>query len=74
MKYPGIFERRMAKHNPGGHNDFVSRDYAEIDCRATGCMWNRKEKCMVPGLAKIDPEGKCSGFKVAPQKRGLDGD
>jgi hypothetical protein len=77
MKHPGIIEHRMAKKNlmdKGDHHGWASRDYADIDCNATGCMWNKHLKCSVPSLCEILPDGKCKGFKIPPQQRGLDGD
>ena len=64
---------RIAGHrNVGGHHPWVSRDYEDIDCRATGCMFNREEKCMCPSLCKIGDDGKCQGFRVKPAPRGLE--
>jgi hypothetical protein len=57
----------------GGHHDWLSRDYLDIDCKATGCMFNRDEKCMVPSRAKIGPDGRCEGFQVPPTKK-IEGD
>lgn len=73
MNTHGLFAR-IAKGNSGGHHDWVSRDYEDLTCHATGCMFNREKKCMVPSRCKISPDGKCEGFKVPPAKRGLDGD
>jgi len=44
----------------------VSRDWADVDCRATGCRWNRSEKCMVPSRCQIAEDGRCKGFEVPP--------
>lgn len=53
----------------------VSRDWADVDCKANGCRWNRAEKCMVPSRCQIGADGRCSGFEVPPQQIGkLDGD
>ena len=65
---------RIGHRNPSGHLPWVSRDYEELDCQATGCLFNRDKKCAVPSLCKIDPNGKCEGFKTKPAPRGLSGD
>lgn len=65
---------RMPKGNPGGHHDWVSRDYADIDCYATGCLFNRNKKCGAPSLCEIGDDGKCEGFTVKPLLSGSDGD
>lgn len=41
----------------------VSRDYQEIDCNASSCMFNKDSKCTTPSLAKIGEDGRCEGFK-----------
>lgn len=56
------------------HHPWVSRDYEEIDCRATGCFFNKELKCSVPSLCKIDDTGKCVGFKAKQQTTIVDGD
>ena len=56
------------------HGYPVSRDWANVDCRATGCRWNRLEKCMVPSRCKIGADGKCGGFEVPPAVTQVDGD
>lgn len=54
----------------------VSRDWEHLDCKAVGCRWNKLERCMVPSLAKIGPEGRCEGFEAPPYEviKPLDGD
>ena len=69
----GLFGR-IGNRNPGGHHDWVSRDYEDIDCQATGCFFNREKKCGVPSIAKMNATGKCTGFKARPTPRGLEGD
>ena len=57
----------MGKHGgfgSGGHHPWVSRDYAEVDCRATGCTFNVEGKCGVPSLCRINVTGGCDGFKA----------
>jgi len=51
-----------------GHDFPVSRDWEDIDCKATGCLYNRSdvEKCMVPSKCKIGDMGECTGFEVKP--------
>lgn len=44
----------------------VSRDWADVDCKATGCRFNRNENCMVPSRCKINTEGRCEGFETPP--------
>lgn len=65
---------RMPKGNSGGHHDWVSRDYADIDCQATGCMFNSQKKCNVPSRCKITPTGSCEGFTAKPLPPKIDGD
>jgi len=55
------------------HHSWVSRDYEDVDCQATGCMFNRDRKCLVPSRCKIGTDGRCEGFQVRPQKP-VDGD
>jgi hypothetical protein len=49
----------------------VSRDWEEIDCSAIRCSNNVGQKCFIPSLAKIDDDGRCTGFKprIFEQKR-----
>lgn len=42
----------------------VSRDWEDIDCRATQCLWNVSNKCISPSLARIGDDGKCKGFRL----------
>ena len=72
MSYHGLMGR-MPKGNRGGHHDWLSRDWEDIDCLATGCMFNRNEKCSVPSLCKIGEDGRCEGFKAKPMAK-VDGD
>lgn len=58
----------------GGHHDWLSRDYPEVDCKATGCMFNLNDKCIVPSACKIGDDGKCAGFKPRPTPQKPDGD
>ena len=60
--------------NPEGHHDWVSRDYIDIDCNATGCVYNRISKCMVPSQCKITEDGRCEGFKMKSSPTNIDGD
>lgn len=56
-------------------SDFpVSRDYADIDCLAVGCLYNLNKKCMVSSLAKIGKEGNCMSFKTRTFEKQVDGD
>ena len=53
----------------------VSRDWADVDCKATGCRFNKCEKCMVPSRCKINASGSCEGFELKPlDLTKLDGD
>lgn len=65
---------RMAKGHRRDHHDFASRDYEDIDCQATGCMFNRNQKCSVPSRCAISDTGSCTGFKVRPTPSAVDGD
>lgn len=56
-----------------GHGFPVSRDWADLDCKAIGCRWNRNEQCIVPSRCKISNDGKCIGFEIPPVKP-FDGD
>lgn len=62
------------RRNPGGHHDWISRDYEEISCQATGCKYNVQKFCMVPSRCEIGPDGKCKGFEAPPLKTKVDGD
>jgi hypothetical protein len=48
------------------HSFPVSRDWAEIDCRAEGCRYNVHRKCAVPSLCHIGMKGECTGFVPRP--------
>jgi len=48
------------------HGFPVSRDWADVNCKATGCRYNRNETCMVPSRCKIGTDGRCAGFEVPP--------
>ena len=50
-------------HNDGFPN--LSRDWKDIDCNATSCLFNKNKKCIVPSRAEINEEGRCSGFKTS---------
>jgi len=69
-----VQQRRMAPPQVHGlmprrpHGYPVSRDWADIDCRATGCRWNQREKCIVPSICKIGDDGRCKGFDAIPMK------
>lgn len=42
----------------------VSRDWEDIDCSATSCRNNdRRGKCIVPSVARIGDDGRCTGFR-----------
>lgn len=71
-----MIKERIAKGRIGhgsGHHDWVSRDYEEVDCKATGCLFNRNETCMVPSRCKIGNDGRCAGFEASPSKE-VEGD
>lgn len=51
------------------HNDgfpFLSRDWEDVDCKAETCLNNRLLKCGTPSLAKLNDEGRCTGFHARP--------
>ena len=54
----------------------VSRDWEDLDCKATGCKWNRNEHCMFPAQCKISDDGRCQGFvaKAMETNKKPDGD
>jgi len=58
----------------GHHHPWLSRDYEDIDCRATGCLFNRNGKCMTPSCCKIGEDGRCQGFRAPPMKSIKEGD
>jgi hypothetical protein len=64
----------MQRENRGGHHDWVSRDYEEIDCQAVGCLYNVGKKCAVPSVCKISDDGRCLGFVAKPLPKKIDGD
>ena len=65
-KVHGLMHRRP-------HGFPVSRDWADIDCWATGCRWNQHEKCIVPSICKITADGRCKGFEAIPYKPQAEG-
>ena len=65
---------RIGRRNKWGHHDWVSRDYADVTCHATGCLFNKASKCAVPSLNIVDSSGKCSGFKCKPGPKQIEGD
>lgn len=62
---------RIGKHYDHG---WQSRDTKDVDCKATGCMFNRAEKCAVPTRCKITTTGSCEGFQAKPMPPKVDGD
>lgn len=64
---------RQPKGSPWSHHDWVSRDHADIDCRAVSCRYNLAEKCMVPSRCEIDERGSCKGYEVKPTPK-VEGD
>lgn len=64
----------MPKENSGGHHDWLSRDYMDVDCAAIGCKYNIEAKCAVPILCKIKSDGGCAGFEAKPMSKVIDGD
>ena len=78
-----VQQRRMvsrecgfAPHQDRPYDFPVSRDWADIDCKATGCRFNQQEKCITPSRCKIATDGHCEGFDAIPMKprAELDGD
>lgn len=68
-------ENLMARYPHGSdHHPWASRDYEDIDCKATGCRFNMTEKCMVPSRCKISEDGRCQGFEARPLPKKIDGD
>jgi hypothetical protein len=68
-----LYARIGNKGNRGGHHDWISRDYEDIDCEATGCMFNIGKKCAVPTRCEIGADGRCKGFQAKPLGK-VDGD
>lgn len=62
----GIMVGRQSFMPRRGHGYPVSRDWADVDCKAVGCRYNRAEKCMVPSRCKIGDDGRCKGFEPSP--------
>jgi len=58
----------MPKGHPQSGHPWASRDYADIDCKAVGCVFNVLRKCSTPSLAKIGDRGQCEGFTPKPEK------
>ena len=65
---------RMPKSNSGGHHDWLSRDYADLDCQAMGCIFNHNMKCIIPSRCKIGTGGMCEGFLSKETPKKPDGD
>jgi hypothetical protein len=45
----------------------LSRDWADIDCKASSCKNNRDGSCLIPSKAELNEEGKCKGFSTKTQ-------
>lgn len=61
--------------NRSNHTFPVSRDWEDIDCKATGCLYNVGEKCAVPSICKIGEDGRCTGFVASKVNlKQVDGD
>jgi hypothetical protein len=58
----------------GHHHDWISRDWLDIDCQATGCKYNVGKKCAVPSRCQIGANGGCSGFEARQLPKKIDGD
>ena len=71
MKHGLIAHGRIGKNYDHG---WQSRDTKDVDCKATGCMFNIAEKCAVPSHCKITATGSCEGFKAKPMPPKVDGD
>lgn len=66
---------RLMPHSRRPYDFPVSRDWEDIDCRATGCIYNRSLKCGVPSLCEIGEDGRCKGFRASTQNvTKVDGD
>jgi hypothetical protein len=70
-KHSLVDDGRTGKHYDHG---WQSRDTKDIDCKATGCLFNRAETCMVPTRCQINATGGCAGFEPVPLPAKLDGD
>ena len=71
MKHSLVAHGRIGKNYDHG---WQSRDTKDVDCKATGCMFNRAEKCAVPTRCKITTTGSCEGFQAKPMPSKVDGD
>lgn len=71
MKHSLVAYGRIGKNYDHG---WQSRDTKDVDCKATGCMFNRAEKCAVPTRCKITTTGSCEGFQAKPLPPKVDGD
>lgn len=47
---------------PNIYNKLLSRDYKEIKCSRTSCMYNRFDECTVPSRCEINEDGYCEGY------------
>jgi len=63
--YTGGFKIHSWLGHGGDWRHPVSRDYQEIDCNASSCMFNKDSKCTTPSLAKIGMDGWCGGFRTS---------
>jgi hypothetical protein len=72
--YPMVEKRGLMPDYQRDGEFPVSRDWKDVDCKATGCMFNHQEKCMVPSLYAIGADGRCTGFKAKELQRKIDGD
>lgn len=71
-----IAKQKQMLYDTGGgdHHPWASRDYLDIDCKATGCKWNLNERCLVPSRCEIGPDGRCNGFQARETPKQIDGD
>lgn len=76
MKHLLMSEARTFGRIPRGtgHRSWASRDYLDVDCKATGCRYNVVAMCMVPSRCKIEADGRCQGFEAKPLPKKIDGD
>lgn len=64
------FRRFLGRSSGSNRYPNLSRDWTDLDCKATSCIFCKLFKCITPSRAKIGEDGRCEGFKTEEiQKR-----
>jgi len=54
----------------------MSRDYGlpNYPCKATTCLFNKMDTCIIPSRCEIGEDGVCKGYRVDKKKEEKPGD